>query len=169
MNKDTSFHTVTQKLLDAWLHTTPQLPAAPEDIYRDVLELLTIRMRMTLVVLNGDDPLQWHLKVVRSSTVSSRILNINKLFADQRIGEFKDRGYMETAVIPRYREVIATQKPSMELVKTRVLGVNIGYERLIFRKRQRRSIQPGFWRSRTAASCSPRRSSEHAWMRPMKP
>lgn len=131
MNTGTSFHTVTQKLLDAWLHTTPQLPAAPEDIYRDVLDLLTIRMRMTLVVLDGEDPLQWHLKVVRPSGFSSRLLNINKLFADQRIGEFKDRAYMETAVIPRYREVIATQKPSMELVKTRVLGVNLGYERLI--------------------------------------
>jgi len=131
MNKHTSFHTVTQKLLDAWLHTTPQPPAAPEDIYRDVVDLLTIRMRMTLVVLDGEDPLQWYLKVVRSSGFSSRLLNINKLFADQRIGEFKDRTYMETAVIPRYREVIATQKPSMELVKTRVLGVNLGYERLI--------------------------------------
>ncbi|KQV66031.1 helix-turn-helix transcriptional regulator [Rhizobium sp. Root1220] len=131
MSKDTSFNTVTQKLLDAWLRTTPQQPAAPEDIYRDILEQLTIKMRLTLVVLDGEDPLEWFLQVVRPSAFNSRLLNINKLFQDQRIGEFKDRRYMETAVIPRYREVIATQKPSMELVKTKVLGVNLGYERLI--------------------------------------
>lgn len=131
MNKDTPFNTVTQRLLDAWLLTTAQEPAAPEDIYRDVLDLLTLKMRLTLVVLDGDDPLDWRLQVVRPSGFSSRILNINKIFADQRIGDFKDRAYMETAVIPRYVQVIATQKPSMEMVKTRVLGVSVGYERLI--------------------------------------
>jgi DNA-binding CsgD family transcriptional regulator len=131
MTKDTSFHTVTQKLLDAWLRTTPQAPAKPEDVYRDAVDLLTIKMRLTVIVLDGEDPFGWQLQVVRSSGFASRVLNINKLFANQRIGDFKDRSYMETAVIPRYREVIASQKPSMELVKTRLLGVNIAYERLI--------------------------------------
>lgn len=131
MSKDTSFHTVTQTLLDAWLRTSPQAPATPEDVYRDALDLLTIKMRLTTVVLDGEDPLGWSLQVVRPSGFASRILNINQLFKDQRIGEFKDRSYMETAVIPRYREVIASQKPSMEMVKTRLLGVNIAYERVI--------------------------------------
>jgi DNA-binding CsgD family transcriptional regulator len=131
MTKDTSFNTVTQKLLDAWLRTTPQVPASAESIYRDVVDLLTIKMRLTIVLLDGDDPFGWHMQVVRSSGFASRILNINKLFANQRIGDFKDRSYMETAVIPRYREVIASQKPSMELVKTTLLGVNIAYERMI--------------------------------------
>lgn len=131
MSKDTSFHTVTQTLLDAWLRTSPEAPATPEDVYRDALDLLTIKMRLTTVVLDGEDPLGWSLQVVRPSGFASRILNINQLFKDQRIGEFKDRSYMETAVIPRYREVIASQKPSMEMVKTRLLGVNIAYERVI--------------------------------------
>jgi DNA-binding CsgD family transcriptional regulator len=131
MTKDASFHTVTQRLLDAWLKTTPTAPAAPEDIHRDVVDLLTIKMRLTVIVLEGEDPFGWQLQVVRPSGFASSILNINTLFANQRIGDFKDRSYMESAVIPRYREVIASQKPSMELVKTRLLGVNIAYERLI--------------------------------------
>ncbi|MBO9197044.1 MULTISPECIES: response regulator transcription factor [unclassified Rhizobium] len=135
MTKDTTFHTVTQKLLDAWLSTSPHQPGPPEAVYRDAVDLLTIKMRLTVVVLDGEDPLDWRLQVVRSSGFASRILNINKLFANQRIGDFKDRSYMETAVIPRYREVIASQKPSMEMVKTELLGVNIAYERMVLPQR----------------------------------
>lgn len=131
MNNDTSFNTITQRMLDAWLLTTAQEPAVPEDIYRDVLDLLTLKMRMTLVLLDAENPLDWRMKVVRPSGFNSRILNVNSIFADQRLGDFKDRSYMETAVIPRYLQVIASQKPAMEMVKTKVLGVSVGYERLI--------------------------------------
>lgn len=42
---------------------------------------------------------------------------------------------METAVIPRLRQVIDSQQPSMELVKTRLFGVNLGYDRILLPQR----------------------------------
>lgn len=67
--------------------------------------------------------------------LTSRILNINKIFADAYIGDFKDQSYMETAVIPRLQQVIDNQQPSLELVKTRLFGVNLGYDRILLPQR----------------------------------
>lgn len=131
MSKETSFNVVTRTMLDEWLKTTPEKPAAAEDIYRGVLDKLTIKMRLTLFRIEGDDPLNWHMRAIRHSGFVTRVLNINKIFADCRIGEFKDRGYMEQAVIPRLKDVLSRQQPAMELVKTKLLGVNLGYDRIL--------------------------------------
>lgn len=131
MSSETSFSAVVRVMLDRWLAASSSAPIGPEAIYAPVLDLLSIKMRLTVFHLNGDDPLQWQMKAIRHSGFTSRILNINQLFSDCRIGEFKDRRYMEEAVIPRLREVVATQQPRSELVKTKLLGVSLGYDRFL--------------------------------------
>ncbi|MDH4413794.1 MAG: LuxR C-terminal-related transcriptional regulator [Rhizobium sp.] len=118
-------------MLDAWILTSPDRPSRAEDIYRPVLDLLTIKMRLTLIEVRGPDPLDWYMRAVRHSGFASRILDINGLFSDCRLGDFKDRAYMEQSVIPRLVEVVARQQPVSELVKTRLLGVSLGYDRLL--------------------------------------
>ena len=118
-------------MLDRWLQTDPGQPVEPEAIFKPVLELLSIKMRLTVIHLRGADPLQWEMKAIRHSGFTSRVLNINQLFADCRIGEFKDRRYMETSVIPRLQDVVATQQPKMELVKTKLMGLSLGYDRIL--------------------------------------
>lgn len=73
--------------------------------------MLSIKMRLTLFTIDGDDPKRWFMKAIRHSGFTSRILNINKIFADAHIGDFKDRSYMEEAVIPRLLQVIDSQQP----------------------------------------------------------
>lgn len=131
MPSDTPFNAVVRVMLDRWLATSADKPVDPELIYGPILGLLSIKMRLTVFRIEGDDPLQWQMKAIRHSGFTSRILNINQLFADCRIGEFKDRRYMEEAVIPRLREVVATQQPRSELVKTKLLGVSLGYDRFL--------------------------------------
>ncbi|MBB2696105.1 UNVERIFIED_ORG: DNA-binding CsgD family transcriptional regulator [Rhizobium esperanzae] len=131
MSRDTPFTAITRQMIDAWIQTSAEQPAVPEEIYSDVLDLLSIKMRMTVFRIEGDDPLKWRMTAIRQSGFASRVLNINKIFADCRIGEFKDRRYMEEAVIPRLREVLERQQPAQELVKTKLLGVNLGYDRIL--------------------------------------
>ncbi len=131
MAKDTPFNAVTRVMLDAWLQTSPENPAAAEAVYREVLSMLSIKMRLTVFSINGDDPMRWHMKAIRHSGFTSRVLNINKIFADCHIGDFKDQSYMQQSVIPRLQQVLASQQPSMELVKTRLYGVNLGYDRIL--------------------------------------
>ncbi|KQS77417.1 response regulator [Rhizobium sp. Leaf384] len=135
MAKETPFNAVTRKMLDSWLQTSAQKPAAAAIIYRDILDLLSMKMRLTVFSINSDNPLDWHMKAIRHSGFTSRILNINKIFADCYVGEFKDQSYMRDAVIPRLQQVLETQQPAMELVKTRLLGVNLGYDRILIPQR----------------------------------
>lgn len=135
MAKEKPFSAVTRKMIDAWLQTEAGQPVAPDVVYRDILDMLSMKMRLTVFSINGDDPLRWHMKAIRHSGFTSRILNINAIFADCHIGEFKDQTYMREAVIPRLQQVLDTQQPSMELVKTRLFGVNLGYDRILIPQR----------------------------------
>lgn len=135
MTKETPFSAVTRKMLDNWLLTDPEQPASPDVVYRDVLDMLSIKMRLTVFLIDGDDPKQWFMKAIRHSGFTSRILNINKIFADSRIGDFKDQSYMEEAVVPRLMQVLDSQQPSIELVKTKLYGINLGYDRILLPQR----------------------------------
>lgn len=88
-------------------------------------------MRLTLIEVRGSDPLDWHMRTVRHSGFTSRLLDINSLFADGRLGDFKDRAYMEQSVIPCLTDVVARQQPATELVRTKLLGVSVGYDRIL--------------------------------------
>ncbi|WP_313616127.1 helix-turn-helix transcriptional regulator [Rhizobium sp.] len=131
MASETPFSAVTRIMLDQWIATSADSAIEPEVVFGPVLDQLSIKMRLTVFQLNGDDPLQWEMKAIRQSGFTSRALNINKLFADCRIGDFKDRRYMEEAVIPRLQEVVRTQQPRMELVKTKLMGLSLGYDRIL--------------------------------------
>ncbi|MQB34721.1 LuxR family transcriptional regulator [Agrobacterium rhizogenes] len=135
MAKETPFSALTRKMLDNWLQTDPTRPASPDMVYADILEMLSIKMRLTVFMIKGDDPKRWFMKAIRHSGFTSRILNINKIFADAYIGDFKDQAYMEEAVIPRLLQVLDSQQPSMELVKTRLFGVSLGYDRILLPQR----------------------------------
>lgn len=135
MAKDTPFSAVTRKMIDNWLQTDPKTPSTPDFVYRDILDMLSIKMRLTVFSIYGDDPKRWHMKAIRHSGFTSRILNINGIFADTYIGDFKDQTYMEEAVIPRLLQVLESQQPSMELVKTKLFGVSLGYDRILIPQR----------------------------------
>ncbi|MBB4143229.1 helix-turn-helix domain-containing protein [Rhizobium rhizoryzae] len=135
MLKDKPFAAVTQKMLDAWIETNPTDPVEPHRVYAGVIDLLSIKMRLTVFRIEGDDPLAWQMTPVRHSGFTSSLFNVNKIFEDQRIGDFKDQDYMASAVIPRLRQVIENQQPSMELVKTKLFGINLGYDRILIPQR----------------------------------
>ena len=131
MPNETPLATVSRIMLDRWLATGAENAVEPSVVFAPVLDQLSIKIRLTVFRVNGDDPLQWEMKAIRQSGFTSRVLNINQLFADCRIGDFKDRRYMEDAVIPRLREVVRSQQPRMELVKTKLMGLSLGYDRIL--------------------------------------
>jgi len=131
MAKDTPFSAVTRTMIDNRVQTSATDAAKPEVVYHDILSHLSIKMRLTLFTVTSDNPKKWHMKAIRHSGLTSRILNINRIFADCYVEDFKDQKYMDDAVIPRLRQVMGSQQPSMELVKTRLFGVNLGYDRIL--------------------------------------
>ncbi|MGN7713465.1 hypothetical protein [Agrobacterium radiobacter] len=129
--KETPSSVVTRTMIDTWLQTSPKDVTKSEAVYNDILGHLSITMRLILFTVTSDSPKKWHMKAIRHSGFTSRILNINKIFADCYVEDFKEQKYMEDAIIPRLRQVMESQQPSMELVKTRLFGVNLGYDRIL--------------------------------------
>jgi hypothetical protein len=135
MAKTNLFNTVAQKMLDSWIETNPSEPVEPQHVYAGVLDLLSIKMRLTVIKVGGPDPLAWQMTPVRHSGFTSSLFNVNKVFEDQRLGDFKDQTYIANAVVPRLKQVIENQQPSIELVKTQLFGINLGYDRILIPER----------------------------------
>jgi Bacterial regulatory proteins, luxR family len=135
MPKETSFIAITQKMLDAWIHTDPDDQKGPEPVYRAAVDLLSIKMRLTVLHVEGADPMEWRMVPVRHSGFTSSLLNINQTFRAQSFREFKDQSYLADAVLPRLTQVIENQQPSIELVKTKLFGINLGYDRILIPQR----------------------------------
>jgi DNA-binding CsgD family transcriptional regulator len=131
MPKETPFAVVSRKLLDTWLASDPNRPADAIDIYRSAVDLLSVRMRLTLIRVDEGDPWQWRMRAIRTYGFASRLLDMSKLLPDGPLGDVSDRQFMEHAVVPRMQEVIQTQQPVIEVVKTRVMGLSVGYDRIM--------------------------------------
>lgn len=135
MPKETPFAAVSRKMLDAWIATDAETPAEPQLIYDGAKSLLSIKMRLTVFWIEGTDPLRWRMTPIRHSGFTTSLFDLNHVFRDQLIGEFADQTYMADTVIPRLRQVIDNQQPSIELVKTKLFGINLGYDRILLPQR----------------------------------
>lgn len=135
MPKETSFISITQKMLDAWIKIDPEDEAAPNEVYRSAVDLLSIKMRLTVLHVDAADALDWRMVPVRHSGFTSSLFNINHTFREQKFREFKDQNYIADAVLPRLTQVIENQQPSIELVKTKLFGINLGYDRILIPQR----------------------------------
>lgn len=131
MQKDTPFAVTSRQLLDAWLRTDAETAAQPGDVYRDALDGLTIKTRLTIFRITGDEPMAWHIRAVRDYGFVSSLLNFAKLLPDGPLGAIADRRYLERDVVPQIREVIRTGQPKIELVKAKFFGFNVGYDRVL--------------------------------------
>ena len=131
MPKETPFAVVSRKLLDAWLASDPNRPADAIDIYRSVVDLLSVRMRLTRIRIDDGDPWDWQMRAIRTYGFASRLPDIAKLLPDGPLSNVTDRQYMEQFVMPRIQDVIQTQQPVVEVVKAKIFGLSVGYDRIM--------------------------------------
>jgi DNA-binding CsgD family transcriptional regulator len=122
------FNTIARSLLDNWLSAEDP---KPDDIYRDVISKMSVRMRLTVIDVSAEKPEDWELRPVRQTRLSTRILNLDALFKAGRFADFKDQEYLNTSVIPQYRQVLDKRQPMMDTVDTKLLGIRISYDRIL--------------------------------------
>jgi hypothetical protein len=135
MPRNNTFRTISRKMLDAWLMTSRDKPAAAEDVYRGVVGQMSVRMRITQFFPTDGDPLDWWMKPVHHNGPITRIPGFKSLFFEGKIGAFRDRDYIQSALIPTLTESVATQSPSIEVVKAKLVGFGVVYDRIILPQR----------------------------------
>lgn len=128
-----SFNSLTQRLIDTWLLSDET--TTPEDLYAVVLNRLTLKMALSVVVTEADDPYDWRFRRVRDFGFKSRLLDqMKQQFPDAALRDL-DRRFIDDAIIAAYSRALDVKRPAIDLVRTKLLGVRIGYERLILPQR----------------------------------
>jgi DNA-binding CsgD family transcriptional regulator len=137
MKKPIPFSTISREILDSWLQTSPDRPVRSEAVYRTIVDRLSFRMRLSVMQTCSSDPMDWHLRTIHHLGFRSRLIDLQSRFDDSTLGAFADRDYVNLTVVPRYSEILMSQKPVMEPVRTRVFGVVVGYDRLLLPQKNR--------------------------------
>jgi hypothetical protein len=123
-----AFNTISQKMLDAWLNAANP---KPEELYGDVINSLSVRMRLSIIEVSSKESGDWYLRPIRQTKISSRILNLNSIFKNGRLGDFKDQEYLQKSVFPQYQYTIERKQPTIDSVETTLMGVRVTYDRII--------------------------------------
>jgi DNA-binding CsgD family transcriptional regulator len=135
MSKKPSFNVLSRRILETWLATKRETPADASSIYSSILDDLSIRNRITQYFPSDSDPLDWWMKPVRHNGGVTKIPGFGNLFIEGRIGEFRDREYVQSALLPSLSEAVRTQSFSIETVRSRLIGFRIIYDRLMLPQR----------------------------------
>lgn len=124
-----SFNSICHELVDAWLHSGPM--GSPEALYDRALPKVSIRMALSVVVTAPDNPYDWRFRRIKDFGFKSRMLDrLRAEFPDAALHEL-NRSFIDDAIIPTYSRSVAVRRPTFDNVSTKLLGVRIGYERLI--------------------------------------
>lgn len=125
----TSFNILCHELIDAWLQS--YFNTRPEDLYAPVLGKLTIKMALSVVGTVPDDPYDWQFRRVRDFGFKSPQLDrMKREFPDAPLRDL-NRGFVDDAIIPAYLSALELRRPTIDMVKVKLIGIRIGYERLI--------------------------------------
>lgn len=124
-----TFNSLSQTLIDAWLMSDEA--TNPKDIYATILSSLTVKMALSVVTTVADDPYDWRFRRVKEFGFRSHLLNQMKhQFPDAALRDL-NQGFIDDAIIAPYSRALEVKRPAIELVRTKLLGIRIGYERLI--------------------------------------
>ncbi|AVA21968.1 response regulator domain-containing protein [Rhizobium sp. NXC24] len=88
-------------------------------------------MALSVVTTAADDPYDWRFRRVRDFGFRSPQLDrMKQQFPDAALRDL-DRRFIDDAIIAAYSRALEAKRPAIDLVRTKLLGVRIGYERLI--------------------------------------
>lgn len=123
-----SFNAISRALLDNWL----SLPdPTPEQIYGGIIDRISIRWRIAIIRTEARDAADWVLEPVKQMGAVSRLVDLNAIFKGGRLGDIRDRAYVDSAVLPQYRSVVQSRQPAIDQVGAKLLGMKVLYDRIL--------------------------------------
>jgi hypothetical protein len=131
MSKKLNFHDVTQALLSAWNDTCADALAGPEDVYAGVSDRLSPKMRLGIVWIDGDDPLEWRMQTLHYASGMSTFFDDRAVFRDGPLRTFQEPSYTEAFMLPSLRTCAMTKTPIIESLTSRPLDLTLFYDRIL--------------------------------------
>ncbi|WP_081963968.1 LuxR C-terminal-related transcriptional regulator [Hoeflea sp. BAL378] len=124
-----SFNTLCNQLIDMWVQS--ESLETPKDLYGPIIREVSIKMGLSIVETVSSDPYEWRFARVKQFSYKSDVLKaMLSNYPDSLLGDL-DRSFIDRNVIPAFKTAINSKSPSIDFVKIKLLGVRVGYERLI--------------------------------------
>jgi DNA-binding CsgD family transcriptional regulator len=124
-----SFDTLCHRMIDIWVNA--ESLETPKELYEPVLKDVTIRMAMSVIDATASDPYDWRFYRVKEWGYRSKLLaQMLREFPNAALRDL-NRTFIDNHVVPAFSNAIEMKRPIIDIVKTEVLGVRIGYERII--------------------------------------
>ena len=123
------FNALSHELMDVWLLRDKILNH--EELSQIIQSRLSMKMALSLIETTGDDPYRWRFTRVKDFGFQSRLLErVRKELPNSALGDL-NRSYVDDAVIPAFQRAVESGRPILDLVRTRLIGTRLGYQRLI--------------------------------------
>lgn len=124
-----SFNVISHELIDSWLKS--DIYTTPESLYAAVVDRLNMKMALSIVLTEANDPYDWYFRRVRDFGFKSHFLERMRRELPDSALRHLDRGFVDGAVIPGFSRAVEANRPAIDMVRTKLVGFRVGYERII--------------------------------------
>lgn len=124
-----SFNSLCHELVDKWVKADSF--ETPSELYGSIVGDISIKMALSVVETAATDPYDWYFTSIVKFGYESNLLKLMLAALPDSALRDLDRVFIDQSVIPAFQRAVESKSPSFDLVKTQMLGVRVGYERLI--------------------------------------
>jgi len=124
-----SFDSLCHRLIDHWVSVDSL--DTPKQLYDPILKEINIKMALSVIETTASDPYDWRFYRVKQWGYKSKVLT--RLLQEMPNSALRDlnRSQIDNTVIPAYQRALDSKRPIIDMVKTELVGVRVGYERII--------------------------------------
>lgn len=131
MFSNSKFKHVSQIILDRWVSRNGAF-ARPDELYFGIPDELNVRMALNVVhTPDGANPLDWRFEAIKFYGFKSTIIDLKRIMPNGPLRAVPDQNYVTSDVIPHYQSVRLSGHPAIDFVNTKVLGLALGYDRIV--------------------------------------
>ncbi len=129
-----TFNALSHELMDTWLVRDKILKA--EELIDILANRMNVKMALNLINIESADPYNWRFTRIKDFGFQSRLMDrVRKEMPNAPLGAL-NRSYIDDAVVPAFRRAVESRRPILDIVRTRLFGNRVGYQRLILPQKQ---------------------------------
>lgn len=142
MIRDAFFRDISRRLMDRWVEIQASEADDPDSLLLGVDAYMTQKMRLFMVTMDGLDPLDWDLRLIRPSGPFSSFLREGDLPQSGPLRAYEDHVYLREHLLPSFGKCSAMRQPIIESRHATLRGVLLSLDRIVM---PQKNAEPPAW------------------------
>jgi DNA-binding CsgD family transcriptional regulator len=131
MIRDAFFRDISRRLMDRWVEIHPSETDDPESLLFGIDTYMTLKMRLFVLSLEAQEPLQWGLRLIRGAGPFSSFLREADLPQSGPLGAFEDHVYLREHLLPSVDKSRISRQPIIESCSAILRGFRLSLDRIV--------------------------------------